>query len=73
MRLSISRCDNSMASAQQKQGVYFALAAFFMWGLAPIYFKLIDSIGALEILAHRVVWSFVFIMMIFLGVMNVIG
>lgn len=64
MRLPIPRCDNLMTSTQQKQGIYYALAAFIMWGLAPIYFKLIDSIGALEILAHRVVWSFVFIMVI---------
>ncbi|SFC43375.1 EamA family transporter RarD [Pseudoalteromonas denitrificans] len=53
-----------MTNEQQKQGIYYALAAFIMWGLAPIYFKLIDSIDALEILAHRVVWSFVFILII---------
>jgi len=53
-----------MVNEQQKQGVYYALAAFIMWGLAPIYFKLIDSIGAMEILAHRVVWSLVFLLLI---------
>jgi chloramphenicol-sensitive protein RarD len=53
-----------MVEQQQKQGVYFALAAFIMWGLAPIYFKFIDQIGALEILMHRVIWSFIFLVLI---------
>jgi len=34
-----------------------ALAAYIFWGLAPIYFKLIQSAPALEIIAHRVLWS----------------
>ena len=34
-----------------------ALAAYTFWGLAPIYFKLIQSAPALEIIAHRVLWS----------------
>jgi len=38
-------------------GWLLALAAFLWWGLAPIYFKSITHVGALEILAHRIVWS----------------
>jgi chloramphenicol-sensitive protein RarD len=34
-----------------------ALAAYIFWGLAPIYFKLIQSAPALEIIAHRILWS----------------
>jgi chloramphenicol-sensitive protein RarD len=34
-----------------------ALGAFLVWGFLPVYFKLIASVGPLEILAHRVVWS----------------
>lgn len=30
-----------------------------MWGLFPLYWRLLDSAGAIEILAHRIVWSFV--------------
>ena len=48
----------------QKQGVLFAIAAFLMWGLAPIYFKAIDHIDAMEILLHRVVWSVLFLLII---------
>ncbi|MBE4582978.1 EamA family transporter RarD [Vibrio navarrensis] len=41
-----------------RQGVLLAIGAYTMWGIAPIYFKSISSISALEILSHRVVWSF---------------
>jgi chloramphenicol-sensitive protein RarD len=40
-----------------KAGVIFALAAYTMWGIAPIYFKLLTSVPALEIVMHRIVWS----------------
>jgi chloramphenicol-sensitive protein RarD len=40
-----------------RRGVSAALAAYIFWGLAPIYFKFIQSAPALEIIAHRVLWS----------------
>ncbi|MDV7106227.1 EamA family transporter RarD [Vibrio sp. TH_r3] len=47
--------------ARSKQGVLLAIAAYTMWGIAPIYFKSITEVSALEILSHRVIWSFVFL------------
>jgi chloramphenicol-sensitive protein RarD len=38
-------------------GVAAALAAFSAWALVPWYFKLVDQVGALEIIAHRVIWA----------------
>lgn len=40
-------------------GVACASGAYVMWGLFPIYFKAVAGIPALEVLAHRVVWSVV--------------
>lgn len=40
-----------------KAGVLFALAAYGMWGFAPMYFKLLMDMPAPEILVHRIVWS----------------
>ena len=40
-----------------KSGALFALAAYFMWGVAPLYFKLLQAMPAREILMHRIVWS----------------
>ncbi len=53
-----------MQLQQQKSGFLFALAAFIMWGLAPIYFKQLIYIDAKEILAQRVVWSVLFLLVI---------
>ena len=38
-------------------GIFFALAAYFMWGIAPLYFKQLVEIAAIEIIMHRIVWS----------------
>lgn len=43
------------------KGVLYAFAAYTMWGFFPLYFKAIQQITPLEILAHRVIWSFVFL------------
>jgi chloramphenicol-sensitive protein RarD len=41
----------------ERIGVTAALAAYSLWGLAPIYFKLIQSVAPLEVIAHRILWS----------------
>ena len=38
-------------------GVIAALSAYVFWGLSPIYFKLIQSVAPMEIIAHRILWS----------------
>lgn len=38
-------------------GLAYGLAAYGVWGFAPLYFKALTSVAALEVLAHRVVWS----------------
>ena len=47
-----------------KQGAYFALSAYLLWGVLPIYFKAVDHVSPVEILVHRVVWSVVFLLAI---------
>ena len=47
-------------AAEQKLdrgGVIAALSAFTFWGLVPIYYKGLQTVGAWEVLAHRVIWS----------------
>jgi chloramphenicol-sensitive protein RarD len=46
----------------QRQGVAYALAAYLAWGVLPVYFKAVASVPALEVLAHRVIWSVVFLL-----------
>jgi len=42
---------------EAKIGVICAISAYFIWGLVPIYFKSVADVSALEIIAHRVLWS----------------
>ncbi|MFA0568480.1 EamA family transporter RarD [Vibrio gallaecicus] len=41
-----------------RQGILLAIGAYTMWGIAPIYFKSLSDVSPLEIISHRVVWSF---------------
>ncbi len=43
-------------------GVLIASGAFLIWGLSPIYFKILAHVPAFEIILHRMVWSFLFLL-----------
>ncbi|MCA9839324.1 MAG: EamA family transporter RarD [Trueperaceae bacterium] len=45
----------------QATGILNALFAYIIWGLLPIYWKLIHSVNELEILSHRAIWSCLFL------------
>jgi chloramphenicol-sensitive protein RarD len=42
---------------RSQQGGLLAASAFILWGLFPLYFKLISHISALEILSNRIIWA----------------
>ncbi len=46
---------------QHRLGVTYTTIAFLAWGVLPFYWKILGHVPALEILAHRILWSFVFI------------
>ena len=48
-------------------GVGYALGAFGLWGLFPIYFKAVAAVPAPEVLAHRILWSVVFVAVLLAG------
>ena len=43
-----------------ERGYLYGIAAYSFWGLFPLFFRALDSSGPLEIVANRVIWSFVF-------------
>ena len=45
--------------SEHRRGFLLGAAAYAMWGLFPLYWPLLEPAGAVEILAHRVVWSLV--------------
>jgi chloramphenicol-sensitive protein RarD len=49
------------------KGFWLAVGAYFTWGLFPMYWKALQRVPALQLLGHRIVWSFLFlILLIFL-------
>ncbi|MEK7489372.1 MAG: EamA family transporter RarD [Pseudomonadota bacterium] len=42
-------------------GIFYALLAYIIWGLLPLYIKSLHGVAPLEILLHRMVWSLVFL------------
>lgn len=40
-----------------RNGLIAAFLAYFLWGILPIYFKLVQYVPTLEVLAHRVIWA----------------
>jgi chloramphenicol-sensitive protein RarD len=45
-------------------GVLSAAGAFFIWGTVALYFRLLRPVSAFEIIAHRVLWSVVFLVLL---------
>jgi chloramphenicol-sensitive protein RarD len=45
--------------SEQRRGLLLGIAAYAMWGLFPLYWPHLEPAGAIEILAHRVLWSLV--------------
>lgn len=48
-------------------GIWYGLAAYGLWGLFPLYWKLLARVPALEVLAHRISWSFVVLVVLVAG------
>ncbi|MBB5982744.1 EamA family transporter RarD [Kribbella solani] len=49
---------------EQRRGFFLGFSAYLIWGLFPLYWKLLDQTGAVELLAHRIVWSLVTIVVL---------
>ncbi len=45
-----------------KKGIWYGIAAYAMWGFFPIYWKLLHDVPALQLLGHRIVWSFLLLL-----------
>ncbi|PWH13851.1 MAG: EamA family transporter RarD [Anaerolineae bacterium] len=44
-----------------KKGLLLAFGTYLIWGVFPIYWKWLKNVAALELLSHRILWSFVFL------------
>lgn len=48
-------------TSKTKTGVIYAALSYLLWGILPLYWKAMDNISPFEILAHRILWAFVFV------------
>ncbi|MCT4355916.1 EamA family transporter RarD [Streptomyces sp. Je 1-79] len=51
-----------------RAGLLYGIGAYGMWGLVPLFWPLLKPAGAVEILAHRMVWSLAFVVVALLAV-----
>ncbi|UTR09727.1 EamA family transporter RarD [Evansella sp. LMS18] len=49
-----------------KLGILSGAGAYIIWGLLPLYWKLLDHVPSEEVLAHRIIWSLVFVALLLL-------
>src|SRR5688572_29793993 len=47
--------------SRRRAGLMLGVGAYLLWGVMPLYFKAIDQVAPTEIVAHRIVWSVLFL------------
>jgi chloramphenicol-sensitive protein RarD len=52
-----TRPDAAAQRESQREGVITALIAYVLWGVFPVYFKLVQAVPPTEVLVHRIVWA----------------
>jgi chloramphenicol-sensitive protein RarD len=49
--------DSHSPSTRPNSGILLGVGAYVVWGLLPLYFKLLGAVPAAQVLAHRILWS----------------
>jgi chloramphenicol-sensitive protein RarD len=49
--------DEPAARTDTRDGLIAAFLAYVMWGVLPVYFKIVGDVSAMEVLVHRIVWA----------------
>ncbi|MFC0274883.1 EamA family transporter RarD [Metabacillus herbersteinensis] len=47
-----------------KQGILYTAGSYLLWGILPLYWKMLEHVSPEEILAHRILWSFLFMILL---------
>lgn len=55
------------------KGVLYALGAYLLWGILPVYWKALAQVPAVQILSHRVIWSVFFLVMMLAARKELVG
>lgn len=55
-----------MKSSETSSGILFVAITYLIWGVFPLFWKLLDQVSSFEILLNRVIWSFIFTLLFIL-------
>lgn len=64
---------NLSTTNEQSTGILFAAFSYILWGFLPLYWKALQHVPAWELLAHRILWSLVFMLVILLAMKQLRG
>lgn len=56
--------DRATADRRVQTGLFYGLAAYGLWGVMPIYFKWLQAVPSIDIVAHRIVWSLIVLVLL---------
>ena len=49
-------------SSERQKGTWYAVVAYVVWGFVPIYWKWLQTVPALQLICHRIIWSCVLLL-----------
>lgn len=52
------------AAPDSLSGILTGISAYLIWGLSPVYWKVLTRVPAFEIILHRIIWSFLFLLLL---------
>jgi len=52
----------NLVNSKFRVGLAFGVTAYFIWGLFPLFWSILEPAGAVEIVSHRIVWSMLFLL-----------
>ncbi len=56
----------SLERSRSAAGIGYVGGAYLLWGVLPVYWKQLQNVPPIQILAHRIIWAFVFLLMLLL-------
>ncbi len=57
---------SAKSTERERAGMLYGTASFILWGLLPLYWKLLQAVPSIELLAHRIFWSFIVMVIVVL-------
>ena len=52
------------ADSRARAGLFYGLVAYGLWGIMPIYFKWLQAVPSIDIVAHRIIWSLIVLVLL---------